>query len=76
MAAVLDTVQAPVQATQGPQQGPGAPMSYPSPTPAVRPTQQPLWDVAAARMAEMPAADLAGLPVDGPNLAKGQIVAK
>ena len=65
LAEALDALQEHVHATQTPQQAHGEQVSHTSPAPSPRPKKKHIWDVAAELVAEIPAEDLACLPVDG-----------
>ena len=65
LAEALDALQAHVQAAQVPQQGTRGPGKQTAPAPSPRPKKKHIWDVAAELVAEIPAEDLACLPVDG-----------
>jgi hypothetical protein len=61
----LGDVQAHVRAAQVQSPGHGGPGNQASPVPAAPARKKPIWEVAAELVAEMPAEDLACLPVDG-----------
>jgi hypothetical protein len=65
LAEALDALQEHVQATQGSQQGTHGPGQQTTLAPSPCPKKKHIWDVAAELVAEIPAEDLASLPVDG-----------
>ena len=65
LAETLEELQAHVQATQVAPQGTRGHGKQTAPAPSSRPKNKHIWDVAAELVAEMPAEDLACLPVDG-----------